>query len=264
MLAVIAGRGTLPAAVAGAVSEPVVVCALAGTHPDGLDVDLWFRIETLGSLLAELKQRGVTAVCLAGGIDRPAVDPAAIDAATLPLVPVIQQALMSGDDGALRAAIAVFEGAGFAVRAAHEIAPDLLMASGCATQVQPDTAAQRDAEHGAAIVAAMAVADVGQACVVKGGQALAIEGVFGTDWMLGSLSERPDGTGGVLYKAPKPGQDRRADLPTIGPATVAAVAEAGLAGIVIEAGGVIVLDQAAVIAACDAAGLFLWVREARG
>ncbi|MCV6595717.1 MAG: UDP-2,3-diacylglucosamine diphosphatase LpxI, partial [Mangrovicoccus sp.] len=43
---------------------------------------------------------------------------------------------------------------------------------------------------------------------------------------------------------------------------VQAVAEAGLAGLVIEAGGVIILDREAVIAACDAAGLFLWAREA--
>ena len=64
----------------------------------------------------------------------------------------------------------------------------------------------------------------------------------------------------MLFKGPKPGQDRRIDLPAIGPATVAGAAAAGLAGIAVEAGGVMILDRAETIAAADAAGLFLWVR----
>ncbi len=73
---------------------------------------------------------------------------------------------------------------------------------------------------------------------------------------------RPNATGarGVFYKAPKPGQDLRVDLPTLGPDSVAQAAAAGLAGIAWQAGGVIVLDRAATIAAADAAGLFLWAR----
>ena len=111
---------------------------------------------------------------------------------------------------------------------------------------------------------AVGPADIGQGCVVVAGQALAIEALGGTDWMLDSLAgnRRPAGpSGGILYKAPKPGQDRRADLPVIGPQTMAGVKAAGLSGIVIEEGGVIVLDQAATIGAADAAGLFLWVRD---
>ena len=76
----------------------------------------------------------------------------------------------------------------------------------------------------------------------------------------GGLRPDPQGPGGVLFKAPKPGQDRRIDLPTIGPDTVAQAAAAGLAGIAWEAGGVIVLDRAATIEAARAAGLFLWSR----
>jgi len=64
----------------------------------------------------------------------------------------------------------------------------------------------------------------------------------------------------VLVKGPKPGQDRRIDMPAIGPATVRGAAAAGLAGIVIEAGGVMVLDRATVIDLADRLGLFVWVR----
>jgi len=67
--------------------------------------------------------------------------------------------------------------------------------------------------------------------------------------------------GGILFKAPKPGQDRRADLPVIGPDTARNVVAAKLSGIVIEDGGVMVLDLPQVRRILDAAGAFLWVRE---
>jgi DUF1009 family protein len=65
------------------------------------------------------------------------------------------------------------------------------------------------------------------------------------------------GAGGVLVKLVKPGQDRRADLPTIGPRTVAGAAAAGLRGIAVEAGGTLIADRVEAIAAADRAGLFL-------
>ncbi|MDK3020376.1 LpxI family protein [Pseudodonghicola flavimaris] len=264
MLALIAGRGALPVAIARAQAEPALICALEDNGPDRLDVDLWFRIETLGSLIADLKERGVTGVCMAGGIRRPAVDPAALDAATLPFVPVLTSALQAGDDGALRAVIGIFESAGFTVLPAQEAAPGLLIGPGCPTAAQPAEPHRRDAIRGAEIVAAMGAADIGQACAVLNGQALAVEGAFGTDWMLSTLFDRPDDGGGILFKAPKPDQDRRADLPAIGPDTVRGAADAGLEGIVIEAEGVILLDPEAVVATCDRMGLFLWSRERAG
>lgn len=261
MLALIAGAGSLPRVLAQAQATPPLICALEGFEPEGIAPNQVFRLETLGTLLQDLKAQGITEVCFAGGIRRPPVDPSRIDAATLPLVPILMQALAAGDDGALKAVIAVFEQAGFTVRGAHEIAPSLLPDAGVLTDTQPDKQDTGDAARGVAILAAMSGVDVGQSCVVARGQALALEGVFGTDWMLDSLRARPDTTGGVFIKAPKADQDRRADLPTIGVGTVAGAVAAGLRGLVIEAGGVMALDLPGVIAACDANGLFLWVRE---
>jgi DUF1009 family protein len=61
----------------------------------------------------------------------------------------------------------------------------------------------------------------------------------------------------VLVKIAKPGQERRADLPTIGVRTVAACGAAGLRGIAVEAGSTLVLDRAGIIAAADQAQLFV-------
>ncbi len=264
MLALLAGAGALPAMLVGACAEPPLVCAIEGFAPEGLRPDLVFRLETLGTLIETLKARGVTEVCFAGATRRPKIDPTRIDAATRPLVPIVMRALAAGDDGALGAMIAVFEAAGMTVLGAHQVAPDLLPPVGVATRAQPSDSARADVVRAMAILDAMSGADLGQSCAVLDGQALAMEGIFGTDWMLASLGARPDGGGGVFCKAPKTTQDRRADLPAIGVATVAGVRDAGLAGLVIEAGGVMVLDQPGVVAECDAAGLFLWVRERGG
>ena len=264
MLALIAGAGALPGVVARAQEQMPLVCALEGFAPDDLAADLTFRLETLGTLFAELTERGIREVCLCGAIRRPPVDPARIDAATLPLVETLRAAIAAGDDGALRAVIGLFETAGFQVRAAVELVPTLLPEAGVPTIGQPAEQAVTDAGRAAAVVKALSGVDVGQGCVVLRGQVLAIEGVFGTDWMLASLASRPDAGGGVLFKGAKAGQDRRADLPTIGPDTVSACAAVGLDGIVIEAGSALVLNLDAVVEACNRLGLYLWIRGATG
>ncbi len=261
MLALIAGKGVLPDAVVAALPDRPLICAMEGFEPQGLRADVVFPLEQLGSFLADLKARGVNQVCMAGAVQRPKVDPTRIDAATMPLVPILQQAMTSGDDGALRAVIGIFEQSGLTVKAAHEIAPDLLPPLGCLTEAQPSEADLGDADRASGVLRAMGSADLGQACAVSKGQVLAVESIFGTAWMLQSLTQRPDAGGGVLFKGPKPDQDRRVDLPAIGPDTVTDAVAAGLSGIVIEKGGVMVLQRDRVIEACNRLGLFLHVRE---
>lgn len=256
MLALIAGQGRLPELVAEAAS-PLIV-ALEGCPPEHLLPDRTFRLEGLGTLLSDLKAEGVTQVCFAGAIRRPRLDPAAIDAATAPLVPRIMEALARGDDGALRIVLDIFCEAGFDVRAAHELCPELLPAAGVLTRTQPGPAAEADLARARAAHAALAAADIGQAVATAGGQVIALEAAYGTDWTLESLAKRP-GAGGLLWKAPKAGQDRRVDLPAIGPGTVRRAAAAGLDGIAVEAGGVMILDREKTVAEADAHGLFLVV-----
>ena len=270
MLAIIAGEGALPKILyrhLSALGHPPLIVELDGFPAEIPNAPkIHFRIEHLGSLLADLRARGITDLCLAGHVQLPPIDPDQIDSLTAPFVATIANAIQAGDDGALRAIMTIFEGAGFTLKAADEILPDLLPDAGVPSQADPHNVHEKDACRAEQIVAALGAADVGQGCVVAAGQALAIEGFGGTDWMLASLADgrRPAGPkGGVFFKAPKPGQDRRVDLPVIGPQTVAAVAAARLDGIVIQAGGVMVLEAEKTVKACDAHGLFLWIREAR-
>jgi DUF1009 family protein len=62
---------------------------------------------------------------------------------------------------------------------------------------------------------------------------------------------------GVLVKAPKLGQDRRIDLPSIGPRTVEGAAAAGLAGIAAATGSTIAAEPSRMTELADRTGIFV-------
>jgi len=256
-LALIVGCGDLPALVADAVDTPPLVCGYEGLSVEGIIPDLTFRLETLGSLLLDLGNRGITQVCFVGALERPALDPSKLDAETAPLVPLFMEALQSGDDGALRVIVDLFEKTGFEVLAAHDIAPDLLAQGGVYGSEWPDAQMRKDAEIAANHILEMSPKDIGQACVVAAGRVVAMEDVRGTDAMLGDLRKVKDG---ILFKGPKAAQTRKVDLPTVGPETMGAAHAAGLRGVVVDAGDVLVLHPEKCAERADALGLVFWAR----
>jgi hypothetical protein len=264
-LAIIAGRGALPVALAAALPDPPVVAAIEGFAPDAIAPDLTFALERLMPALQALRGMGVGRVVLAGAVSRPRLDPARFDPATARVMPRLLPALAGGDDATLRAVIGLIEEEGFAVAGVAEVAPGLIAAEGVLGARAPTPAERADAARGAAILAALGPADVGQGCAVAAGLCLGVETIYGTDAMLRFVARhRPDlepARGGVFVKRAKPGQELRADLPAIGPTTVAAAAIAGLSGICLGAGRVIVLERAETVAAADAAGLALWAER---
>lgn len=266
MLAIVGGSGRLPDLLAAAFPDARRYAGRGVTFGAGEHEAASFRMERLGEFIDDLQGSGVDEIVFAGAMRRPELDGAALDDFTRGVLARLAPALNGGDDALLSGVISVFEGAGFRIVAAPEVMPDLVPQPGVLTERAPEERDREDAARGFDILGALGPFDVGQACAVALGQVLAIEAVGGTDWMLGTISDdvpgRPSGRAGVLCKAPKAGQDRRIDVPTVGPATVAAAAAARLGGIAIEAGGVIVLDRAQTVAAANAAGMFLWVREA--
>ena len=261
-VAVIAGSGALPGAVAAALGGAAVFA------PEGVVVDLAaerFRFERLVPFLDRLVGQGVTGVVLAGAMVRPRLDPALFDAATAQLVPRLLAAMQAGDDATLRAVVSVIEEAGLVVHGVAQVAPGLIPGPGVLGTVAPGPQDVSDVARAVQVVAALGAADVGQGAVVAQGLCLAVETLPGTDAMLDWVAAvagalRAPGMRGVLWKAPKPGQDMRVDMPALGVETVRRAAAAGLAGIAWPAGGVLVLDRAGMAAEADRLGLFLWAR----
>ncbi|MEO0752513.1 MAG: UDP-2,3-diacylglucosamine diphosphatase LpxI, partial [Pseudomonadota bacterium] len=179
--------------------------------------------------------------------------------------PRLMAALSLGDDGLLRTVIDIFEEQGFAVRGAHEVLPQLVAGADLALGTDPTEADEADIARAVDILRKVAPLDIGQGCAVAGGQCLGIETVQGTDALLRFVAETParyrrGGVRGVYVKAAKTGQDLRVDMPAIGPATVRAVAAAGLAGMVVQADHVLILDRYATLQAAKEAKIFLRAR----
>lgn len=260
-LAVIAGEGALPGAVVEANHGAwfVRIEGVDSHNPGAPEIGATF--ERLGQLFDDLRANGIDELCFAGAMTRPALDPMAFDPKMRDLAPRLTEAMKGGDDALLRLVIAVFEEEGFAVRGAHELVPGLTAEAGLLAGHPPDRAARDDAHRGTEILAALGPVDVGQACVVAGGLCLGIETIQGTGFLLRQVAETDPklrrGAKGVLVKRPKPGQDLRVDMSTIGPETIRDAAAAGLAGVVIAARAVLILEREATLKAAEEAGLFL-------
>ncbi|MCF3946326.1 UDP-2,3-diacylglucosamine diphosphatase LpxI [Acidiphilium sp. AL] len=263
-LGIVAGGGPLPGRVglaALAAGREVFVVALEGyAEPQvigGFPHEV-VRLGAVGAAIAALRRAGCAEIVLAGPVKRPSLLDLRPDAVGAKLLARIGRAAFSGDDGFLAAIVRVLGEEGFRVLGAHEVLREALAPEGLLTRAAPDATAMADIARGVAVVRALGVADVGQACVVQQGIVLAVEAVEGTDAMLARARglARP-GPGGVLVKLVKPGQDRRADLPTLGPATIAGARDAGLRGVAFEAQGTILLERVPMIEAAEAAGVFL-------
>ena len=262
-LGLIAGGGGLPVEIAEdcrARGRPIFVIRLAGMADPALEAFPGEEagVAELGRCVRLLRRAGCDQVCFAGIVRRPA-DFSALrpDLQALKYLPRVVAAARGGDDALLRAILGVFESEGFEVEGVGQAAASLRLGPGSLGAVAPDEAHRQDIH--AALEAARDVGrtDVAQGAVARGGEVVAREGADGTDAMLARLPQAPAERRGVLAKLPKPAQDRRVDLPTIGVRTVERAAQAGLAGIVGAAQGLLVVDRAAVRAAADRLGLFV-------
>ena len=218
-------------------------------------------IGEIGRILASFRRAGVREVVIAGAMQRPNLLRTKIDWGFVGNLPTVLSLTRGGDDSVLRRIVRFFESQGFAVAGASEVAPELLAPSGTLTRSAPSADAGRAVALAADLIRALGHFDVGQGVVAEPSGIVAVEGLRGTDAMLRDLV--PGGSlnglsgNSVLVKLPKPGQEMRIDLPTIGPETVRMAKAAGLAGIAVGAGAAIVLERDRLIAEADEAGLFI-------
>ena len=269
-LGIIAGAGALPLQVAAAhrqVGGTVFIIALAGiTGSAGLDKTghAWCEPGHLQAIMDRLHAESVEQVVMVGAVSRPSLSHSDIDARMAGVL-ARAGASVAGDDGLLRAIAAEFERDGFQLIGAEAVLGDATAPAGLLAGPQPDPTARFDIRRGAGVLRQLGPADVGQSVAVQQGIVLAVEAIEGTDAMIARAGAlRRPGAAPVLVKMTKPGQDRRTDLPTVGPNTVGRLIEAGFRGMAIEAGATLVVDRDDLFRAADAAGLFVVGIDASG
>jgi UDP-2,3-diacylglucosamine hydrolase len=274
-LAIICGGGSFPGAVADAVAargrRPVMFGIKGWADPAviGRYAHHWIALGQAGRFFRLAKAENCREVLFIGTVLRPPLTALRLDWHTIKLMPRVIRFFRGGDDTLLTGVAGVAESGGLRVVGVKDVAPQLFVAEGVLGRAQPSPREHDDIDRALKLIVTLGPFDVGQAAVVADGHVIAVEAAEGTDHMLARIAElrrlgrvtAPMGVG-VLVKAPKPGQDRRFDLPSIGPRTIELVAKAGLAGLAVAAGSTMIAEAEEAIKTADRENIFIvGVRE---
>ncbi|MEM7056231.1 MAG: UDP-2,3-diacylglucosamine diphosphatase LpxI [Pseudomonadota bacterium] len=271
LLAIIAGRGDLPRLIAERrrdAAQPYILVVFQECWDEWMQAHphQHHKFEKIGAMFRALRHEGATHVVFAGAMNRPRLQLWKLDLKAAKIAAKALALLRKGDDEMLRGYAKIIEDEGLTMIGPHEVMGDsMTVGAGALGQKRPSAIDLKDAALAAQIVHTLGPLDVGQGAVVARGVCLAVEAIEGTDLMLARLADLPverrasaPPPSGVLFKGLKPGQDRRMDLPTIGPSTVEGAVAAGLNGIVVAAGETMLMEEAATRQAADRAGIFVY------
>lgn len=268
-LGIIAGGGALPSHIIETCKHqkrPYTTVALIG-DADSLSEEpaLWVRLGEAAKAFHQFHQAGVVDVVMAGKVRRPGLTDLRPDWRTLKFLARAGTAAFTnqafvGDDRLLRAVIAEFEREGFRVVGLEDVLMNLHVGPGRVGETEPTESNQADIKIGIQAARDLGREDVGQAIVVCDGAIVAQEGPEGTDALIRNVNVSA-GVPPILVKTSKPQQDRRADLPVIGPSTIDLCVASGFGGVVVEAGGTLVLEKQEVARIADAAGMFVYAAK---
>lgn len=269
-LTIIAGGGAVPvhvAEAAAAAGRPVMIIGLTGEADERIARfrHEWLKWGEIGRLESLMAAHGAKDVVLIGAVrSRPDFSNIKLDFGAVRILPEVLSLLANGDSDLLSGVIRIFDQRGYRIIGAHEVAPDLVAAAGPLGRRTPDKAGLRDAERAMRAARAIGLVDAGQAAVAVNGRVVALEAAEGTDAMIERVAElrargriKWSGRAGVLAKCAKPQQDLRVDMPAIGPKTAEAAIAAGLGGIAIEPGRVMIVERAELVRRADIEGLFV-------
>lgn len=269
-LGVIAGGGELPVVLAehlASTQRPYFVARISPMAEPALErhPGITLGLGAMGGRMDAMREAGCDAVVLIGQVARPDLKTLDLDDVARAMLPAFIAAMPQGDDALLRAVLNEHERAGFRVLGVDQVMSELLAPAGAWGVVQPSDRHIRDIRKAAKVAAASGAFDIGQGVVVCDGLVLAVEAQEGTDAMVRRVGDlpatvrgSPEARRGVLLKRPKPIQERRIDLPTIGVRTIEGAAQAGLAGVAVEAGGALAVRRDDIVAAANRAGLFIY------
>jgi DUF1009 family protein len=269
-LGIIAGQGRLPLLIAETYRSAQKAYFLLGIEGFALNRDIasfvhgWTPLGALRHAFDVLKAQDCEDIVMAGRVARPNFKSLKVDRSGAKLVARIATAVRRGDDAIMKLVVDAFEQEGFNVLGVNDVLSDLVIEEGPLGEISPTSEQSEDIDFAIEVVRQLGHLDIGQGAVVSERHVIAVEAIEGTDVMLERCAsfprhgkERSGKPTGVFVKMPKAGQERRVDLPVIGARTVKKAAAAGLAGIAVAAGGVLVIDPQAVARVADDLGLFI-------
>ncbi len=258
-IGIIAGGGQFPLLFADAAKERgrkvIAVCHQTETAPElerRADASCWVKLGQLGKIIRFFHDQGVSETVFCGTITKTRIFKDILpDLKGLSLWNKIDKRL---DDAILRAVAGALEKEGIKVLASTCYLEHLFFPKGILGRKKPSKEQLVDIRFGWRLAREIGRLDIGQCVVVREGAVLAVEAIEGTDAAIrrgGELS----GSGAVVVKMKKPGQDFRFDLPATGAETIETLASVKGAVLAVETGQSLLFDRESMIAAADRAGI---------
>ncbi|MFN7662426.1 MAG: LpxI family protein [Alphaproteobacteria bacterium] len=263
-LGIIMGRGDLPQALADfckSIKRAYYLFPIESQADESFvqhHPHVWISPGSVKKNLLLFKQRKIKELVFIGHIKRPSLLSLKLDFLALKwLISIGWKA--KGDDGLLSGIVSFLEQEGFKVMGIHQLIHKILMPKGALGSVKPSTNDIKNIKQGAQAAQELGKQDIGQAVVVEEGHIVARETQEGTDWMLEHASRHFKSQGkAILVKMAKPQQEKRVDLPTIGPKTIEKLALYGYKGVALEAGAGLIVNQEQVIKMANEKGIFVY------
>ncbi len=258
-IGLIAGGGQFPllfAEAARARGRRVVAIAhlneTSSELEEKVDITYWVKLGQLGKIINHFRREGVSETVFAGTITKTRIFHDVLpDFKGLTLWNKIDNRL---DDAILRAVATALEEEGIQVLASTCYLDHLFFPPGLLTRKKPSASQMEDIRFGWTIARAVGRLDIGQCVVVRDRSVLAVEAIEGTDATIRRGGELA-GSGAVVVKVKKPGQDFRFDLPATGPKTIETLVAVKGAVLAVEAGQSLLFDKQTMLRAADRAGL---------
>ena len=257
VIGIIAGNGLYPPTFAKAARKAGVKKLVASAFKDETDPGIedivddteWFRVGQLSKMIKFFGKHGAKEAVMVGQIAPRNLFDLRPDMRTLMLLGKLKE---KNAESIFRGIAGELEKDGISLLPATTFLEDLLPEAGHVCGPQPDKQVLRDVEFGFRIAKEVSALDIGQTVVVRNGTVLAVEAFEGTNEAIRRGGKLGKGKA-VLVKVSKPEQDMRFDVPVIGPETLETAAEAGLKGIVVEAGRTLILGKEEVCAKAETA-----------
>ncbi len=265
-LGLIAGNGRFPfLAAAGArrAGRRVVALAIREEAAPELEREVdefhWVGLGQLGKAIQLLHGAGAREAVMAGQVKHRRIFSGVVP--DLKLMGALARLAFQNTDSLIGAVADALAREGVTLLPSTSFLQDQLARAGAMTTRRPSRDERRDVEYGERIARALAGMDLGQTAVVKDRAAVALEAMEGTDETI-RRAGRLAGPGTTVVKVSKPRQDVRFDVPVVGPATLAAMQDAGARVLALDAGHTLLIDKEEFLARAQGTGIAVWGLQA--
>lgn len=263
-LAIIAGKGNLSWKLVHSAYKEFELFVVAIYGETDIEITkgishIWVNIGEVGKAIDAIKEFKADKVVFVGAVSKPDILSLKVDTVGAKLLAKIAKDKIFGDNKLLTSLTEFLTHEGLQIIGVQEILRDLVVEPGNFTILSPNAQEKSDIDLAIQTIQLLGTLDIGQATIVENGIILGVEAAEGTDGLISRCAElkKTEASAGVLVKFSKPGQEIRADLPTIGLETIKNVHAAKFKGIAIEAKRSIFLDKEEVISYANKNKLFI-------